>query len=40
LYHNMIENILVSVISNSNTPNDSIKSVTRRKIKIGKRNLN
>ena len=36
----MIENILVSVISNNNTPNDNIKRVTKRKLKIGKRNLN
>ena len=31
----MIENIRVSVISNSNTLNDNVKSATRTKIKIG-----
>jgi hypothetical protein len=31
----MIENILVSVISNSNTLNDKAKSAIRRKIRIG-----
>jgi hypothetical protein len=31
----MIENILVSVISNSNTLNDKAKSAIRRKINIG-----
>jgi hypothetical protein len=31
----MIENILVSVISNNNIPKDKRKSITRRKAKIG-----
>jgi len=31
----MIENILVSVISNNNTPKDNTKSVARRKDSIG-----
>ena len=36
----MIENILVSVISNNNTPDDKIKSIVRRKVNIVGENRN